>query len=164
MPARLIQSIAAEVPALDAAKMYGLRFGRSGRALCPWHSDHRPDLSFHGGRCRCFACGAGGDSVALTAQIFGLSMSAAAAKLATDFKCSGKVAPAPRPRVDAGRETWRTLCDVVRQADAELVKFAPKRRGTHSAFGKSFRRGAGQTSCSIFYGAEARYERATKFH
>ena len=28
-----------EVTAEDVARLYGLKFGRSGRATCPWHDD-----------------------------------------------------------------------------------------------------------------------------
>ena len=36
-----------EVTAEDVARLYGLKFGRNGRAVCPWHSDHHPDLRFY---------------------------------------------------------------------------------------------------------------------
>ena len=81
-----IQSIREAVTAKQAAELYGLKFDRRGlKAVCPWHNDHRPSLSFKGSRCKCFACNNGGDAVDLTAQIFGVSMLDAAKQLQKDF-------------------------------------------------------------------------------
>lgn len=86
----LFDAVREGVTARAAAEAYGLEFGRNGRALCPWHADHRPDLAFYGdgARCYCHACHCGGDSIALTAQIFGLSPLDAARKLNADFRLS----------------------------------------------------------------------------
>jgi len=80
------------VSAREAAKFYGLRFDRTGnRAFCPWHDDGKhPALAFYDDGCFCFACNRGGDSVALTAQILGLSQYEAAKRLASDFRIDVK--------------------------------------------------------------------------
>lgn len=87
------------VTARAAAEAYGLEFGRSGRARCPWHADHKPDLAFYGdgARCYCHACHCGGDSIALTAQIFGLSALDAARKLNADFHLGADESSSPPP-------------------------------------------------------------------
>ena len=83
----LFDAVRNAVTAEETARAYGLAFGRNGRALCPWHADTHPDLAFYdgGARCYCHACHAGGDSIALTAQLFGLSPLEAARKLNADF-------------------------------------------------------------------------------
>lgn len=73
------------VSAEDAAHRYGLKFDRKGWALCPFHDDSRPSLSFKNGRFRCWACGARGDAVDLTKHLFVLSPLEAAERLILDF-------------------------------------------------------------------------------
>ena len=81
-----IEAVGEAVTAKQAGEMYGLKFDRRGlKAVCPWHTDHKPSLSFKGNRCKCFACNNGGDAVDLTAQIFGISLKEAAIKLQRDF-------------------------------------------------------------------------------
>ena len=117
------------VSALEAAQAYGLAFGRNNRARCPWHDDKHPDLAFYDGgkRCYCHACHAGGDSIALTAQLFGLSPLEAARKLNADFHLGADereyAPPSGASKAEqrrALREWWNhrfsELCEVERQA------------------------------------------------
>ena len=128
-----------EVTALEAARAYGLRFGRGGRAFCPWHEDGRsPALAFYGERCYCHACHHGGDAVALAGQIFGLSAMEAARRVAEDFGISVTPETARerkdrrekiRRRTQAHREEnrrWSALCAVRRAADRALERFGPE--------------------------------------
>lgn len=138
----LFELLRAETAAEDAARFYGLEFGKNKRARCPWHDDHHPDLRFYpDGSCFCFACGAGGDAVALTAQVLGLSMIDAAKQLAHDFgiaEINDRPDPAmiekrkqqrqrERDRREAAKRDfnrrWGRLCDIVREADQELRRF-----------------------------------------
>lgn len=73
------------VSAEAAARHYGLTFDRKGWAVCPFHSDKHPSMSFRNGRFRCWSCGAAGDSIDFTAKLFGLEPLAAAGRLNTDF-------------------------------------------------------------------------------
>lgn len=82
----LFDAVRAAVTARQAAEMYGMEFGRNRRARCPWHDDRRPDLAFYDGRCYCHACHSGGDAIALTAQLYGLTPLDAARKLNADFR------------------------------------------------------------------------------
>lgn len=127
----LFELIAANVTARDAAEHYGLRFGRNGRAVCPWHDDRHPDLTFYDSHCYCHACHNGGDAVALTAQLFNLSMSDAAAKLNSDFKLNISTDAQPIPTGPSRAELrkrvheresrlWGTLCEIEREADKRL--------------------------------------------
>lgn len=133
----IFQLVRDEVTARDAAELYNLKFGRNGRAVCPWHNDHHPDLKFYdGGTCYCFRCHNGGDATALTAQIFGLPQKDAAEQLRRDFHLDTPVSRRPDPatkarrqqRRDAQEQTrrrWVFLCEVVQEADAVLARYSP---------------------------------------
>ena len=123
----LFDGVRARVTALEAAQAYGMEFGRNRRARCPWHDDRRPDLAFYEGRCYCHACHEGGDAVALTAQLFGLSQIDAARKINADFRLGldgeAYTPPAGPSRAEVRRnlEDWRRkrygfLCQVEREA------------------------------------------------
>lgn len=76
----------------EVAESYGLHLDRSGRALCPWHSDRHPSLSFkgdYGGFCHCFACNNGGDVFALVGQLTGISKPVEVLKLLNRDFCLG---------------------------------------------------------------------------
>lgn len=132
----MFDAIKGQVTARDAAEMYGLKFGQNKRACCPWHDDTHPDLSFYdSGLCYCHACHQGGDSIALTAQIFGLSMVDAARKLNADFNLGvnthGRISSAVRNQIEqrrigkekklaAERQEWDFLCKVRQEAENRL--------------------------------------------
>lgn len=130
----LFERVREGVPARTAAEFYGLEIGRNGRALCPWHDDKNPDLAFYeDGRCYCHACHRGGDSIALTAQVFGLSMLDAAKKLNADFRLCVDEAGSPPPsgvsRSEKRRQLrkWRAdryseVCEVETDAKAQLAR------------------------------------------
>lgn len=94
----LFERIRERVTARDAAAMYGLEIGRSGRARCPWHDDKHPDLAFYDERCYCHACHEGGDAVALTAKLYGLTPLDAARKVNVDFLWASRRGRMCRPR------------------------------------------------------------------
>lgn len=80
------------VSAKDVAERMGMTISRSGSeyvTYCPWHSDTHPSLTFYDdkgvGRCKCFACGNGGSSIDLVAQVEGCSAIEAAKKIAETF-------------------------------------------------------------------------------
>lgn len=131
----LFDTVRSSVTARQAAEMYGMEFGRNRRARCPWHDDKRPDLAFYDGRCYCHACHSGGDSVALTAQLYGLTPLEAAQKLNADFRLGAdekSCAPPEGPsRAELRRrlEDWRRkrfsfVCEVERAARERLEKSA----------------------------------------
>lgn len=76
--------VKAHITARQAAEAYGLRVGRNGMALCPFHDDHTPSMKIDD-RYYCFGCGETGDVIDLTARLFQLSPFEAARKLAADF-------------------------------------------------------------------------------
>jgi hypothetical protein len=54
---------------VDAAQKYGIEVSRSKKALCPFHDDHNPSLSFKGQYFKCFGCDAGGDVIDLVGML-----------------------------------------------------------------------------------------------
>lgn len=85
------------VSAQDAARHYGLTFDRKGWAVCPFHSDKRPSMSFRAGRFRCWACNASGDAIDLTGRLLGLEPMAAVERLNADFALSLPLHRKPTP-------------------------------------------------------------------
>ena len=81
----IFQEVKSYVTARQAAEQYGIRVGRNQMACCPFHDDHHPSMKIDTNYC-CFACGAKGDVIGLTAGLFGLSPYEAARKLIADFQ------------------------------------------------------------------------------
>ena len=81
----VFREVRERVSAQDAARHYGLTFDRRGWALCPFHNDKHPSMSFRNGRFRCWVCDVGGDSIDLTARLLGLDAMGAVERLNADF-------------------------------------------------------------------------------
>lgn len=81
----VFREVRERVSAQDAARHYGLPFDRRGWALCPFHNDHHPSVSFKNGRFRCWACNEAGDSIDFAARLFNLSPMGAVDRLNHDF-------------------------------------------------------------------------------
>ena len=81
----IFQEVKSYVTAKQAAEQYGIRVGRNQMACCPFHDDHHPSMKIDTNY-YCFACGAKGDVIGLTAGLFGLSPYEAASKLFADFQ------------------------------------------------------------------------------
>lgn len=81
---KIFETVKQSVTTRQAAKAYGLEVDVHGMALCPFHDDHYPSLKLDQ-RFYCFGCGASGDVIDFTARLFGISLKAAAQKLAEDF-------------------------------------------------------------------------------
>ena len=89
-----------QVTAQDAARHYGIAIDRHGKALCPFHNDHRPSMTFKWGRFRCCVCGASGDAVDLVRGLFGGTYWEALQRINMDFglglALSGEITPQQR--------------------------------------------------------------------
>lgn len=83
-----IESIKANVAPADAAKMYGLSVQRNGMARCQFHNDTHPSMKLYDDHFYCFACGAHGDVIDLTAKLLGLNFKETVHRLAVDFGIS----------------------------------------------------------------------------
>ena len=69
----------------QAAYFYGIRPGRDGKAICPFHPDRFPSLQVYDDHYHCFGCGAHGDVIDLVASLFRLTPYEAAEKVAADL-------------------------------------------------------------------------------
>lgn len=130
----LIEAVGEAVTAKQAGELYGLRFNGKGWAVCPWHNDHAPSLSFKGNRCKCFACNNGGDAVDLTAQILGIPLIDAAKRLQRDFGVNCAVDTVDVRRLKAQQRAreqarkaavrrYNRLCEVERNSREALKAF-----------------------------------------
>lgn len=94
------QVVREQVSAQDAARYYGLTINQRGKAVCPFHNDHHPSMSFKCGRYRCWSCGASGDSVDLVRGLFGGTYWEALQRINQDFglglALSGEITPQQR--------------------------------------------------------------------
>ena len=68
-----------------AAERYGLPVKQGNMICCPFHADRTPSMKLNEDYFYCFGCGAHGDVIALTAQLFDLPPAETAKKLAADF-------------------------------------------------------------------------------
>ena len=83
----VFEAVKQTVTTRQAAENYGIRVNRAGKANCPFHNDRTPSMKVDK-RFHCFGCGADGDVIDFTAQLFGLDLKSAAEKLAADFQIS----------------------------------------------------------------------------
>ena len=81
----LFEAVKAAVTPRMAAERYGLPVRQGNMACCPFHNDRTPSMKLNEDYFYCFGCGAHGDVIDLTAQLFRLSPADAARKLAADF-------------------------------------------------------------------------------
>lgn len=92
----------------DAARLYGVNISRGGLVNCIFHNDRHPSMKLYGDHYHCFACGAHGDVIAFTAQLYGLSPIDAARKLAGDFGIEVGSVPASKPPEIRKQEPYMT--------------------------------------------------------
>lgn len=81
----LFETVKAAVTPRMAAERYGLPVKQGSMVCCPFHADRTPSMKLNEDYFYCFGCGAHGDVIALTAQLFDLPPAEAAKKLAADF-------------------------------------------------------------------------------
>ena len=81
----LFDTVKAAVTPRMAAERYGLPVRQGNMICCPFHDDRTPSMKLNEDYFYCFGCGAHGDVIALTSQLFDLAPVEAAKKLATDF-------------------------------------------------------------------------------
>lgn len=109
MTTDVFRELRERVSAQDAARHYGLTFDRRGWALCPFHNDKHPSMSFRNGRFRCWVCDVGGDSIDFTARLLGLDAMGAVERLNADF---GLALPLHRKPTQAEAKAARRRLEV----------------------------------------------------
>lgn len=136
---KLFEAVKEAVTARSAAEYYGIKVGRNGMAVCPFHPDKNPSMKLDK-RYHCFACQADGDVIDFTSRLFGLSSKEAALKLAEDFSISfdrkghnppqkrmisRKISEEMRYR-QAEQKCFRVLCDYRHLLERWKEEYAPK--------------------------------------
>ena len=128
-----IETIKAAVTPTNAARQYGLAVGNHGMACCPYHDDRHPSMKLYDDHFYCFACGAHGDVIDLTAKLLGLNFTEAVHRLAVDFGTDPDKPPTVmpvRPYLAQFRKD-ETLCISVLTEYEQLLRrwkteYAPK--------------------------------------
>lgn len=71
----LIKQVKASVDIIDVAKKYGINVNRNNKALCCFHKEKTPSLSFHKEKqiYKCFSCGKGGDAISLVSELLNIN-------------------------------------------------------------------------------------------
>ena len=105
----VFREVRERVSAQDAARHYGLIFDRRGWALCPFHHDRHPSMSFHKGRFRCWVCDVGGDSIDFTSRLLGLDAMGAIDRLNSDF---GLALPLHQKSTEAEQKAARRRLEI----------------------------------------------------
>ena len=85
MTSDIFAQIKEMVDAREAARFYGFNVGPRGAALCPWHPDKHPSLSFKGAYYKCWACGAHGDTVDMVKYLLNCDTWEAVRQIDRDF-------------------------------------------------------------------------------
>lgn len=96
----VFEAVKQNVTTRQAAELYGIRVGRNGMAVCPFHNDKNPSMKLDR-RFHCFGCQADGDAVDFVSRLFGLPSKEAAMKIADDFGISydSRQKPSIRPKI-----------------------------------------------------------------
>ena len=75
----VFEAVKQTVTTRQAAESYGIHVNRAGKANCPFHNDRTPSMKVDK-RFHCFGCGADGDVIDFTAQLYGVDVKSAAEK------------------------------------------------------------------------------------
>ena len=113
----LFEAVKAAVTPRMAAERYGLPVRQGNMVCCPFHNDRTPSMKLNEDYFYCFGCGAHGDVVDLTAQLFHLPTADATRKLAVDFGIAGQKPSVlgklkrGKTQVESERHCFRVLRD-----------------------------------------------------
>ena len=83
----VFEAVKQSVTTRQAAEHFGIRVGRNGMCVCPFHADKNPSMKVDR-RFHCFGCQADGDVIDFVGRLFQLSPYDAARKLMADFHLS----------------------------------------------------------------------------
>ncbi len=116
-----------DVPSV--AGRYGVSVKRNGFTNCIFHNDKHPSMKLYKDHYHCFACGAHGDAVSFTAQLFGLSPYEAAKKIAVDFGIAYDVEDGvskAHPRRNKTDEAVTLLSEYITILEEQKTKYTPE--------------------------------------
>ena len=80
----VFEAVKQSVTTRQAAERYGIRVGRNGMCVCPFHEDKTPSMKVDR-RFHCFGCQADGDVIDFVSRLENVSPKEAALMLAKDF-------------------------------------------------------------------------------
>ena len=80
----VFEAVKQSVTTRQAAEHYGVRVGRNGMCVCPFHDDKNPSMKVDR-RFHCFGCQADGDVIDFVSRLENVSPREAALMLAQDF-------------------------------------------------------------------------------
>ena len=80
----VFEAVKQSVTTRQAAEHYGIRVGRNGMCVCPFHDDKNPSMKVDR-RFHCFGCQADGDVIDFVSHLENVSPKEAALMLAQDF-------------------------------------------------------------------------------
>ena len=80
----VFEAVKQSVTTRQAAEHYGIRVGRNGMCVCPFHDDKNPSMKVDR-RFHCFGCQADGDVIDFVSRLDNVSPKEAALMLAQDF-------------------------------------------------------------------------------
>ena len=103
----VFEAVKQSVTTRQAAEHYGIRVGRNGMCVCPFHNDKNPSMKVDR-RFHCFGCQADGDVIDFVSRLHGIGSKEAALLLAQEFSIpyeDGRDAPKQPIRPRLRRET-----------------------------------------------------------
>ena len=119
----IFQEVKERVSAQDAARHYGLTFNRRGWAVCPFHQDKHPSMSFRNGRYHCWVCDLQGDSIDLIGRLLGLEPMAAVERLNADFMLGLPLHRKPTPAEEQAVRRRQEIAEAHRAFEAWRADF-----------------------------------------
>ncbi len=126
----LFQQVKEQLHLQDVAERYTAQTARQGKLLCPFHDDKHPSMQLKNERFRCYACGAHGDAIDFTAQLFAEPPAQAVARLAADFALN---LPSQTPATPAQQRAWQQAAAEQARAKALADAFAQWDADTYDA-------------------------------
>lgn len=76
---------------ISVSEKYGINVINGTKALCPFHNDTNPSMSFKGDICTCWVCNETFDCIGLVSKLFNLTPMESVKKLNQDFKLGLKI-------------------------------------------------------------------------
>ena len=111
----VFEAVKQSVTTRQAAEHYGIRVGRNGMCVCPFHDDKTPSMKVDR-RFHCFGCQADGDVIDFVSRLENVSPKEAALMLAQDFSIPyedkeppGRSRPKPRPRQESPEQQFKRM-------------------------------------------------------
>lgn len=87
----IFQQVKSLLDIISVSEKYGINVINGTKALCPFHNDTNPSMSFKGDICTCWVCNETFDCIGLVSKLFNLTPMESVKKLNQDFKLGLKI-------------------------------------------------------------------------